>query len=240
MSARRTVFVSLMFAAALVVSPNSIFAHRLDEYLQATRLSIRTDGIEVELDLTPGVAVAQQVFALIDTNHDGEISSAEAEAYARLVLNSIDVAVDGRPVGLQLTSQSVPQLSDMTQGVGTIRLQASAKFARVAAGAHRVYYRNMHQANIGAYLVNALVPEDKHIQIQRQSRDYQQHELTLEYEVVTSSEWSSMWWVGAGLAMICCLAVSRRGARYWLGGLYVMPKLSLPAATLDNTFRSSE
>jgi hypothetical protein len=229
----------VVLVAGLALRPDSTFAHRLDEYLQATRLSIGPDRIGVELDLTAGVAVAQQVFALMDTNHDGEISSAESESYARLVLNSITVAIDGRPVDLELTTHSVPKFSEMSQGVGITRLRASATFPPVAAGLHRIYYRNTHQSNIGAYLVNALVPEDEHIQIQHQTRDYQQHELTLEYSIVSSS-WNGLWWVAAGLAVICSLAVGRRGARYWLGGLYVMPKVSLPGATLDNTFRSSE
>jgi len=33
-------------------------AHRVDEYLQATRLSIDLDRVEVEINLTPGIDLA--------------------------------------------------------------------------------------------------------------------------------------------------------------------------------------
>ena len=44
--------------------------------------------MDLEIDLTPGVATAPEVFAWIDTNRDGEISSAEGEAYARQMLSA--------------------------------------------------------------------------------------------------------------------------------------------------------
>ena len=37
------------------------FAHRLDEYLQATTIAVEKDRLVLQLRLTPGVAVAAQV-----------------------------------------------------------------------------------------------------------------------------------------------------------------------------------
>src|SRR6266704_437804 len=71
-------------------------AHRLDEYLQATRISLGLDRIVFEMDLTPGVDVAPLVFASINTDHDGRISEAEGAAYASQVLKEIIVEIDGR------------------------------------------------------------------------------------------------------------------------------------------------
>ena len=45
--------------------------------------SIDIERVDLEIDLTAGVAVASNVFAWIDTNRDGEISQAEGESYAR-------------------------------------------------------------------------------------------------------------------------------------------------------------
>src|SRR5580704_17875054 len=70
-------------------------AHRMDEYLQATRLSIDVDRVDMEIDLTPGVAMASEVFGWIDTNRDGEISQSEGDAYARRMLRSVVLSVDG-------------------------------------------------------------------------------------------------------------------------------------------------
>ncbi len=87
--------VSLTLGAWLAAIPLAN-AHRLDEYLQATRLSIDLDRIDIEMDLTAGQAMASQVFSWIDTNRDGEISKAEGDAYARQVLRSVTLLADGR------------------------------------------------------------------------------------------------------------------------------------------------
>ena len=46
----------LVVAIMLAVAPAS--AHRVDEYLQATRLAIGVNRINIEIDLTPGVDIA--------------------------------------------------------------------------------------------------------------------------------------------------------------------------------------
>ena len=54
------------FIVVLLVFPATMLAHRLDEYLQATRLSLALDRIVLKADLTPGVDVAPLVFSLIN------------------------------------------------------------------------------------------------------------------------------------------------------------------------------
>jgi len=77
-------------------------AHRLDEYLQATRISIEFERIGLEMSLTPGAAVADNVFAGIDHDHNGKISAAESAAYARLVVAALKLSVDGESCMLTL------------------------------------------------------------------------------------------------------------------------------------------
>ncbi len=79
----RGLFVALVIGSVWLGCPVSAGAHRLDEYLQATRLSIAVDCVGLELDMTAGVNVAPHVVASIDTNRDGQISSAEGDLYAR-------------------------------------------------------------------------------------------------------------------------------------------------------------
>jgi hypothetical protein len=193
--------------------PVKATAHRLDEYLQATRLSVERDHIELEIDLTAGMNVATQVFGLIDTNHDGQISTAEGEAYAQSVLRSVALSVDGRTVPMKLLDSHFPEFQDMAAGIGTARLRVSAAFPSTGSGRHQIYFRNTHQSEIGVYLVNALIPADKQIQITGQRRDYLQHELTIEYEVVTDSQWSSLWWLAVALGMGILLAATRLNLR---------------------------
>ena len=52
-------------------------AHRLDEYLQATLISVEQNRVHAQIRLTPGVAVFPFVLAIIDTNADGVISESE-------------------------------------------------------------------------------------------------------------------------------------------------------------------
>ena len=58
---------------------------RLDEYLQATLVAIESSGVRLQVNLMPGVAVADQVLAVIDRDRDGMISTNEAAAYAELL-----------------------------------------------------------------------------------------------------------------------------------------------------------
>jgi hypothetical protein len=198
---RSAVLITLAFAGMWLGYPAPSLAHRLDEYLQASRLSVDRDGVTLEIDLTPGVSVAPQVLALIDTDGDGQLSAAEAEAYANQVLNSVALSIDGRPVALILTGEQFPQLGEMTLGTGMIRLRATAKIPEVAAGRHQVFYRNSHQPELSVYLANALVPSDNQIEISGQSRDYAQHELIVDYRVTPKTAWPRSLWLIASLAI---------------------------------------
>jgi hypothetical protein len=92
----RRLFVSSAVLGAWLAAPAA--AHRVDEYLQATRVSIDIERVDLEIDLTAGSALASEVFAWIDTNRNGEISNTEGEEYAQQVLRSIVLKVDGWPV----------------------------------------------------------------------------------------------------------------------------------------------
>jgi len=199
---KRSAFLTaLAFAGMWLGCPAPSMAHRLDEYLQASRLSVDRDGVSLEIDLTPGVSVAPQVLALIDTNADGQLSADEGEAYAHQVLNSVELSIDGQPLALILTAEQFPQLREMTLGTGMIRLRASARIPEVSAGRHQVFYRNLHQPEISVYLANALVPSDNQIEISGQNRDYAQHELTVDYSVTPKTAWPRSLWLIAGVAI---------------------------------------
>jgi hypothetical protein len=158
-------------------------AHRLDEYLQATRISIELDRIGIEMSLTPGASVADNVFAGIDNDHSGTISPTEAAAYARLVITSLSLSVDGRSCVLALDGYSFPQLADMRNGEGIIRLRASAKIPQSSIGPHRLAFANTYRSDIGVYLINALMPTDGRIRITGQSRDTLQNEFKMDYKI---------------------------------------------------------
>ena len=207
MNARR-LFVS--FAVGFwLAAPAPAGAHRLDEYLQATRLSLDVERIGLEMDLTAGVGLASEVWAWIDTNRDGLISDAEGDAYARQLLRSVVLSVDGRPVPIMVDDVRVPPLHEMRLGVGTLQVRATAQVRAAGTGRHHVSYVNTHRSESSVYLVNALVPADPHIQIAAQRRDPAQHGLTLDYDVVADASWARTWVLLAGLAMAGVLAGTR-------------------------------
>jgi hypothetical protein len=202
----RAGFVSGAVVGIWLTSPPLAGAHRLDEYLQATRVSIDVDRVGLDIALTPGASVAPQVLEWIDTNRDGEISTAEGDAYARLMIGSVALSVDGRPEPVTLVDAGFPDARDMRLGEGTIRLRAIARLSATTVGRHRVSYVNSHRPEASVYLVNALAPDDPRIRIADQHRDEAQHGLTVDYSV---RPWTRGWML-AGVALICALIITRK------------------------------
>ena len=207
----RRVLITFVLLGIGLGRPVPAGAHRLDEYLQATRLALDIDRVSLDIDLTPGVSVAARVFGWMDTNRDGEISTTESEAYARRILSGVVLSVDGRAVPVTLVDGQFPDARDMTAGVGTIRLRAASKIPPASAGRHQLAYVNDYRPEMSVYLVNALVPADPHIRIADLRRDPAQHRLTLDYDVTTHSASFRTSWLLAGLVALGLLAVTRRG-----------------------------
>ena len=194
--------------------PRTADAHRLDEYLQASRISIEPERIVVEISLTPGAAVAEGVIGAIDRDADRELTQAESVAYAGDVIRSLSLEVDDVERTLVLERYRFPSPAEMKQGLGTIRLYAAATPPDVV-GPHRLVFRNTHRSDIGVYLVNALVPSDERVRIHGQSRDFLQREYAVQYALSSAStstraaSVSSV--VGVVLAALC-YGFSRRYA----------------------------
>ncbi len=144
---------------ALAMS-TTLSAHRLDEYLQASRLSLLTDGVGVEVDLTPGSSVSAEVSAQIDTDGDRQLTAVEVERYARGVLADLVLEANGDALSLRLTGVQAPTIDEMMAGLGTIRITAVGDRPGIGRGRVRLHYRNNHQGPSSMYLVNALVPRD--------------------------------------------------------------------------------
>jgi len=194
---------------ALLAFPTPAAPHQLDEFLQATRVALARDRVVLEIDLTPGVKVAQRIFALIDTDGDRRISTAEGRAYARQVLEDVVLRLDDQRRRLTLVRADFPSLGEMGAGLGTIRLEAKAD-APVDAGSHQLSYQNDHQPEIGAYLVNALVPGTSRIEITGQRRDKLQRGIRLDYTVASSGARRLSWLIVAALGLSALVVYRRR------------------------------
>ncbi len=229
----------LVAAAAIVLflgAPAS--AHRLDEYLQATIISVEKDHVQAFMRLIPGVAASSVVIASIDSNGDGVISEAEQRAYAERVLGDLLLTVDGNRLRPKLVSVNFPEAQEMKEGLGEIQIEFTVDLVR-GGPERRIIFENHHQNEISVYLVNCLVPRDPNIRILAQSRNERQSFYQLDYmQAGGSSEPASLkgratirGWMGAvGFA-----SIFRLGMRHIAEGtdhLLFLLALLLPAPLL--------
>ena len=205
----------LALTIAVIVS-TTLSAHRRDEYLQAARLAIDPDRVQIELDLTPGIAVAEVVLAEIDRDADGSISAAEVRAYAERVLSAIALDVDGMPLGVELVDSDFPTTDTVRRGEGTTRIHAVALMPGLVDGLHHLRYRNTYRSDIGVYLANALVPASDRVTVAAQRRDVDQRDLVVDYRLLGDRATRVRQKVPAGVAGALVLLVNvwwRRRAR---------------------------
>ena len=183
--------------AVVVLAGIPAIAHRLDEYLQGTIITVEKDRVQAEITLTPGVAVFPILLADIDSDADGVISENEQRAYAARVLRDLSLTIDGRPLALRLLSSRFPNLQEMKDGLAGIHIEFIAN-SPPGGRKRRLIFENHHQSRIAAYQVNCLVPSDPEIQIIGQNRDYLQSRYQLEYEQAgaRSDSLFSLWWQG--------------------------------------------
>lgn len=171
----------LAVAAVLVVLVGApLFAHRLDEYLEATIISVEKDHVQASMRLIPGVAVSSAVLASIDTDKDGVISETEKHNYAERVLRDLSLSVDGNLVRPKLVSVEFLGIEWMKDGLGEIQIAFTADLPRGGPN-RRLIFENHHQSQIAAYLVNCLVPRDPDIKVISQNRNEAQSFYQLDY-----------------------------------------------------------
>ncbi|MEP6915401.1 MAG: hypothetical protein ABJC89_07135 [Acidobacteriota bacterium] len=199
----------------VAVGSAAISAHRTDEYLQAARLAITPDGVHIELDLTPGIALADAIISDIDRDRDGILSSSEQAAYGRLVLGALDVEADGQPIPLEPGASNFPGTDAIRRGEGTIRLQSAATLSRLSPGPHQLWFRNRHHRTDSVYLANTLIPDNDQVAVTAQRRDGDQTELTIDYVVrpAPAVAFTRVWALGGIAAAAVLLALWTRPSR---------------------------
>ena len=171
---------------ALLALPSAVFAHRDDQYLQATLVAIEPSGVKLQINLTPGVAVAEQVLAQIDRDRDGVISTNEAAAYAESLKRDLTLRIDGRKLDLKLTASEFVEPAELRTGSGIIQMEFSAVFGPLAAGPHKLTLENRHLTAIGVYLINAAQPRFATVQITSQKRNVNQSAGEIEFYLSTA------------------------------------------------------
>jgi len=187
-------------------------AHRLDELLQAARIAIGADRVELEVSLTPGTAVADDLIREIDADGNGAFSEAEKQAYAHRILGALVLRVDEGPrLRMTLAGYSVPDAAAMRTGDGAIVISPAARLSPLPAGSHRLFFRNEHAPANSVYLANALVPDSGQVSITGQQRDGDQRALTITFATSDAPASMSRWvWIGLAGAFLAMALLGRR------------------------------
>jgi len=171
----------LSLLLAFVAFPIAVFAHRLDEYLQATLVAIEPSGVRLQINLTPGVEVAEKVLARIDRDNNNAISKSESAAYAELLKRDLTLRLDGQKLKLKLTASKFPALTELRSGLGIIQMEFSATLDSLATGPHKLALENRHLPTLSVYLINAAQPKTRTIQLTSQKRTDNQGAGEIEF-----------------------------------------------------------
>lgn len=156
----------------------------MDEYLQATLVTIDPGAIRLNINLTPGADVAEPVLEAIDLDRDNAISPTEAAAYTELLKRDQSVRLDDHTLELKLTASHLPDPATLRGGSGIIQLELSAVVPRsLAAGTHRLTLENRHGPTASTYLINAARPSSNSVQIIRQIRNKNQSKGEIEFTI---------------------------------------------------------
>src|SRR3954447_6266046 len=163
--------LAIVFALFCFRAP--VFAHRIDEYLQAMLVSVGEKQIQVSMRLIPGTAVSGTIISAVDSNGDGVFSETEGQAYAQRVLRDLSLTLDGGRAKPRLEAVTLPAAAEIREGLGQIQIKFVADIP--GAGSHRtLIVENHHQAPISVYLMNCLVPHDRNISVTAQNRSENQ------------------------------------------------------------------
>lgn len=119
-------------------------AHPVDEVVQGAYLTLTPAGVELELDITPGSAVAASVTGSLDADHNGRVTTAEARAYATRVLAAQTLTLDGTRARWTLRDVQVPPLANLKLGSDTLKILAFAPRVQ-RAGPHTLTYTNAYR-----------------------------------------------------------------------------------------------
>src|SRR5262245_6031674 len=95
--------LALVLALA-VCSVRSAAAHELDEYVQATLISLEPARVDLSMRLVPGAEVFDDVMKVVDADGDGVVTATEAHRYAERVLGELTLSIDGTHIAPRVVS----------------------------------------------------------------------------------------------------------------------------------------
>ncbi len=130
-------------ALAALLLPTVALAHPLDEVVQGSYLTLTPGQVTLQLDISPGVLVADTVLRRLDADNNGKISTGEANAFGRFVLDQTSLTIDDRPAAWRLERVIAPPAENIRLGADTIKIHAVARRSD-RAGVHTLIFENRY------------------------------------------------------------------------------------------------
>jgi hypothetical protein len=171
--------------ALLMMLMGVAYAHPVDEIVQGAYVTLMPGKVLLELDITPGSAVSGAVLNVLDADGDKNISTAETEVYAGLIIKQLSLFIDNVDTAWSLESVSVPPYTSLQSATDTLKILAFA--ARDdATGPHTFRFTNNYQPAQSSYGANVFLrPCDGWIfQIMEQKHSDDGRQLTVSFEQI--------------------------------------------------------
>lgn len=168
----------------LCALPFGAVAHQVHEIVQNAYLTLAPGELRLELDLLPGTDVAEAFLADLDPDGNGEVTRAEAEAFAGWVLDRSELLMEGVDADWVLNDIEVPGPSLLASGHSSVRIFATARRTD-PDGAGRIVYANRYHPAASQWMANVFVAPAAGMtyRIDVQTRSDQGQELTADYTV---------------------------------------------------------
>jgi hypothetical protein len=202
-------------------------AHPRDEIGQATYVGITQKRVTLELNITPGDTIAPAFATLIDSNHNGELSSSERADFANTVLTHLSLTINGTDLPLTLTRMEFPSGKSLQRGEERVRLFFEAPLPLILGGTRTIHYKNRYTPDglKTGYLTATLAGDGASgtdaVKIGAQRRDAKQQTLTVDAEFPINHSPITL----IALALLLSLGLSLGGVWLWQN---VRPSLSKP------------
>jgi hypothetical protein len=196
----------LLVGAAALMLPAGVQAHRLDEVLQTTRISIGVNQIDLDVAISPGIETAAAVLSAVDVNGNGAIDAIEERNYVDGIARALRLSIDGRVLPLRPARDGFPASDAFREGLGVVQLTLTADFES-GSGRHSLSFANGFAPAGSVYQVNALTPVERGIALRQPIRDARQRTFGIDYEVTRSNVWRS---INLAMGAIVALVIARR------------------------------
>lgn len=165
--------MAIILLLAIATKSTPVKAHPLDEFSQKTRLYFHRDGVDVKLELAPGILVATLLLEMLDPNTDGQITADEELAFAGALSRELVARVDGQDVALHIVAADADPYEDIITGIGTVYIHygVSTKTERNAMREHTFFYENRFYDRLTLYTLHLHDDAAQGVQIVASERD---------------------------------------------------------------------